>query len=262
MPKRLQPHERRAKARKYNPRPSDEVTDALRAVGLNPDRVYALKRWDRGNVDLDRLGAAFHALTVIGWRVTSISAPSLRYPIAFQPPKPGAFPVISRDARAAQLRAEHERARGLAYVFDRSPEAIEIHLARHRANVAAVNADPIRRIASHPDYAGFLSRAELGALATFVSAFGKFHAAIGNASFTVAAGDGVPMTDEAREAAQAAYIDLSATIARQAGPRALSACQDLAANRSLPCRRRLKAASRAIDPAIGYSEMIAERLAQ
>lgn len=70
------------------------------------------------------------------------------------------------------------------------------------------------------------------------------------------------MTDEARQAAQAAYIDLSVTIARQAGPRALSACQDLAANRSLPCRQLLKAASRAIDPAIAYSEMIADRLAQ
>lgn len=241
--------ERRAKPRKYSPRPHPEVDAALIAAGLKPDRVYGARRWERGQFDFVALGAAFHALTVQGWRVSAITAaPAPRYPAESR--LDGLRGRIRADARAEGLRLEHERGRGLAYVFDRSPEAITLHLERYRSFISALRADPVARLAADADYSRFLTRAELGALGTFVSAFGKFHAAIGNAQFTVAAGEGVPMTEEAREAAQAAYVTLCASIMRLAGPRALSACQDLAANRGNPDKWLLQAAAHAIDPSL------------
>lgn len=254
MAKRSNSLERRTgeRAKRYTPREHPEVTAALEAAGLKSETVYRLRRWDRGTIDLDRLGAALHGLTVDGWRVSSAAGSVLRYPAAFKPARPGADPIRDRDARAAELRLAHERAKGLAYVFDRSPEAIEIHLARHRGVIAALAADPIKRLQTAPGCIGFFTPGELGALSGFVSAFGRFHAAIGNAAYTVSAGEGVPMTDEARQAAQEAYLGACAVIIRHAGPRALSACQDLAANRSAPDRWRLKAAAQVLDtPAAG-----------
>jgi len=86
--------------------------------------------------------------------------------------------------------------------------------------------------------------------------FGRFHAAIGNAAYTVAAGEGVPMSDDAREAAQEAYLAVCRLIVREAGPRALNACQDLAANRSAPDRAQLKAAARAMVPGFNAGERL------
>lgn len=241
-----------ARAKRYTPRPHPEVSTALEAAGLKPDAVYRVRRWDKSAIDLDRLGAALHALTVRGWRVAGIAPAPLRYVGAYEPRK-GRDPVRPADVRQAEQRLAMDRARGLAYVFDRSPDAIEYHLTRHRGVIAALNADPIRRLAAASPYSPalggplHLSKAELGALATFVAAFAKFHAAIGNGTFTVAEGVGVPMTDDARAAAQKAYCDMCASIIRQAGPRALSACQDLAANRALPDRLQLAMAAPAID---------------
>lgn len=240
--------ERRAKPRRYTPRPHPEVDAALTAAGLKPDRVYASRRWERGQIDFVALGAAIHALTVKGWRISAVAGAAPRYPAESR--LEGVRGRIDASERAESLRLESERGRGLAYVFDRTPAAIEIHLERYRSFVAAISADPVARLAADADYSRFLTRAELGALGTFVSAFGKFHAAIGNSQFTVAAGEGVPMTEEAREAAQAAYVTLCASIMRLAGPRALSACQDLAANRGNPDKWLLQAAAHAIDPSL------------
>lgn len=250
MAKRAPILERRAgeRAKRYTPRPHPEVDAALEAAGLSPAAVYRARRWDKAAIDLPRLGGALHALTCAGWRVSSVSGSALRYPAAFRPPRAGADPVRDRDERGAELRLLSERGRGLAFVFDRSPESIEIHLGRYRAYVASLAADPIRRLAALPEYSSFLTRAELGALATFIAAFGKYYAAIGYGAHTVAAGDGVPMTDEARIAAQDAYKAITAAVLRCAGPRALSACQDLAANRGQPDRYLLQAAARAIEP--------------
>ena len=260
MAKRSNNLERRtgARAKRYKPLPHPEVDAFLEAAGLKPDAVYKLRCWDRGTIDLDRLGAALHALTVAGWRVSAAGGLALRYPSTSRPPRAGADPVRPLDERAAELKAAHDRARGLCYVFDRSPEAIELHLARHRAVIASLAADPIKRLQTAPGCVGFFTPGELGALSGFVSAFGRFHAAIGNAAYTVSAGEGVPMTDEARQAAQEAYFAECALIIRQAGPRALSACQDLAANRCQPDRWRLKAAARVLDrPAMSPAEFSA-----
>lgn len=238
----------KARPKKYAPRPHPEVTSALAAAGLNPDRVYGARRWERGSIDFIRLGGALHALTVAGWRVSAVAGPMVRYPAECR--AVNLRGRVAPDVRAAQLRLEHERARGLAFVFDRTPESIDLHIERYRAFMAALRADPIARLAADANYAVFLTRGELSALGTFVSAFGKFHAAIGNGALTVSAGDGIPMTDEARSAAEKAYRDICAAIMGNAGPRALSACQDLAANRGNPDKWLLQSAAHAIDPSL------------
>lgn len=249
MSRKFQRIENRRKGKRYTPHPHPEVTEALAAAGLNPDRIYSAKRWERGNVDLDRLAGALHRLTCIGWRLSPVTVYSVRYPAERRQAATG-FTLLPTDEIERKRRLEIDRARGLAFVFDRSPEAISWHLERHRALMASVNADPIRRLASDPKYSKFLTGGELGALATFVSAFGKFHAAIGNGALTVSAGDGMPMCDDARKAAQDAYGEICERILRMATPGALSACQDLAANRGLPDKWRLQEAAHAIDPAL------------
>lgn len=241
-----------ARAKRYTPRPHPDITQALEAAGLRASGVYGARRWDKAAIDLDRLGAALYALTVDGWHVAGVGVSPLRYVGAYEPRK-GRDPVRAADVRQAEERLRVDKARGLAYVFDRSPDAIEHHLTRHRAVMAAIAADPIKRLSEGPTFSVALgddvrlTKAELGALATFVSCFAKFHAAIGNGAFTVADGLGVPMTDDARAAAQAAYCDMCARIIKQAGNRALSACQDLASNRALPDRLLLAMAAPAID---------------
>lgn len=247
MSRKFQRIENRRKGRRYTPRPHPEVTEALEAAGLKAERVYSARRWERGSIDLDRLASALHALTCKGWRLSPVAAYAVRYPAERRAASAGYAPLpVERLEREQRLRLD--RARGLAFVFDRTPDSIAFHLERYRAIMASVNADPIRRLSNDPAYSQFLTKAELGALATFVSAFGKFHAAIGNGAFTVAAGDGVPMCDDARRAAQEAYKQLCGVIMRQAGARALSACQDLAANRALPSKWLLQAAAHAIAP--------------
>lgn len=241
--------DRRAKARRYTPRPHPEVTAALEAAGFRAESVYGAKRWERTTFDFVRLGAAFHALTIGGWRVTGAGAYGLRYPAETRlTDRRFGLPMVSLDERAARLRLELDRNRGLSYVFDRSPEAIQLHLDRYRAFMAALNDNPVKRLASDPHYAGFLTSAEREALADFVNCFARFHAAIGNTRIIGASGEGVPMTEAARRAAQDAYTGLCAAILAGAGPRALSACQDLAGNQYRPDRRLLQAAAQAMAP--------------
>lgn len=249
MSRKFQRLENRRKGKRYTPHPHPEVTEALQAAGLKPDRVYSAKRWERGSIDLDALACALHRLTCQGWRLSPVTTYAVRYPAERRADATG-FPMLPLDALERRRRLEIDRAKGLAFVFDRSPDSIAWHLERYRALMASVNANPIRRLASDPQYSRFLTKGELGALATFVSAFGKFHAAIGNGAFTVSAGDGVPMCDDARKAAQDAYSSLCGEIIRRAGPRALSSCQDLAANRTLPDKWRLQEAAHAIDPSL------------
>lgn len=239
--------ENRRASKRYTPHPHPEVTQALEAAGLKPERVYAARRWERSTIDLDALACALHGLTCKGWRLSPVRVYAVRYPAERRASEAG-FPALPLDDLDRARRLEIDRARGLAYVFDRTPDSIEWHLGRFRAIMANLNADPIRRLMADPEYNRFLTKAEFGALATFIAAFGKFHAAIGNGAFTVSAGEGVPMTEEAREAAQDNYKWLCADIIRNAGPRALSACQDLAANRSRPSKWLLRGAAHAIDP--------------
>lgn len=247
------PLERREKARRYTPRPHPEVTAALEAAGLRAEPVYSAKRWERSTVDFVRLGAAFNALTVAGWRVSSASGFGVHYPAETrEQDRRFGLPMVSIDDRAARLRAELERNRGLCYVFDRSPEAIQIHLERFRSFMAALRDDPMKRLAIDPEYSAFLTIGEREALSAFVNCFARFHAAIGNTRIIGPSGDGVPMTEEARRAAQDAYSTLCAAILTGAGPRALSACQDLAGNQYRPDKWLLQAAARAMDP-VGHA---------
>lgn len=247
MSRKFQRLENRRKCKRYTPHPHPEVTAALEAAGLKPDKVYEARRWERGSVDLDRLAGALHALTCKGWRLSPVTVYAVRYPAERRAASIG-FPVLPTDALELLRRLEIDRARGLAFVFDRSPDAIAWHLERYRALMASVNADPMRRISADPQYARFLTKGEMGALSTFCGAYGRFHAAIGNVKHVGPSGEGVPMGEDARKAAQDAYAEICARILKRANALALSACQDLAANRGLPSKWRLQEAAHAIDP--------------
>lgn len=249
MSRKFQRIENRRKGKRYTPHPHDEVSEHLQRAGLNPERVYSAKRWDKSTIDLDRLAAALHSLTLKGWRISPVAVYAVRYPAERRADAIG-FPMLPVDTLERRRRLEIDRAKGLAFVFDRSPDSIAWHLERYRALIASVNADPMRRLAADPQFSRFLTPGEMGALATFCGAFGRFHAAVGNVKYVGASGEGVPMTDDARKAAQDAYSALCGLIIRRAGPRALSSCQDLAANRTLPDKWRLQEAAHAIDPSL------------
>lgn len=239
--------ERRKK--KFSPKPHPVVTQALKAEGLDPEKVYRRRRWDDRGASFEKINRALAKLVASGWKVSAEGAAmTFARPTVIQRRGETANAFQARQSekiRAASL--EFGMARGLAYIFDRPAEAIIRHLDAHRAECARLAADPLHWLEKDPNLALYLTKGEVGALSTFVGCHNRYHAAIGNAAYTLAAGTGVPMTEEAIEAIEKEYKRICGRIIRQAGSKPLSYCQNLAAG--IPCGDWyiLQAAAHAID---------------
>lgn len=237
--------------RKYSPRPHPEVTAALKAAGLKPEDVYNRRRWDDRGLERERLNAALAGLVIAGWDVGDMTGPN-DPPTVSGVRRRGESEEAFRERHQAAKReaaTQYARRRGLAYVFDRPCDPILRALDEYRAETARLSADPLYWLSKSPDLRRYLTQGELGALANFVGDHNRFYAAIGHSAYTLAAGTGVPMTEEAIAAIEQRYRTMCADILRMAGRQALSRCQDIAGGNHVAVKDWpiLQSAAHAID---------------
>lgn len=237
--------------RKYSPRPHPEVTAALEAEGLIAEHVYRRRRWDDRSADREKINRALARLVCMGWDVGDMAGLEDPSPVRLVRSRKESDQDFSDRKKAAFQAAalSHARRRGLAFVFDRPADPILRALEEHRQETARLDADPIYWLSKEPALKQYLTKGELGALANFVGCHNRFYAAIGHSAYTLAAGTGVPMTEEAIAAIEKHYRAMCADILRMAGRQALSRCQDIAGGNHVALKdwQILQAAAHAID---------------
>lgn len=197
--------------REQCPKPQPGVTVILKMNGLDPKRVYALRRWDKQSVDLERLSCALFELAGMGWKIDVLAAVFDRHPT-----------VIENHINNF---AAHRRRRFTDPIYDLS-------------------------LQTDDDGAPLMTTQEIAAIRMFSDCYRQYKAVIGAPTTDRPPGSGQPLSDARRAKIEERFRMMEAQIKIGAGDRALSAIKDIVNLQAWYKPQRLKLAARCIDPSI------------